>query len=257
MYDNNTELLSMVNMDKRLFIKLLLSLFIPTNISGIFAKVAHASLKETDTTIVTELCQSCIYTDCVDVCPTDAFHQGETMLYINPTECIDCTLCIYECPVGAIYNGEYLINAKGLDYATKWARINKAQAEKFPVISAVKELGRYDSNQCKDLTASYKNETKKSDLKIQDIIQKKEIKNDDCKNIESRVKNITAEQLGVKERIYSESKIVEDLGADEYDQIELVMAIEEDFHIRVKDEDSEKIKTVKDVIAIVNSNCNR
>ncbi|MCQ8119466.1 acyl carrier protein [Methylomonas sp. WSC-7] len=83
------------------------------------------------------------------------------------------------------------------------------------------------------------------------------MKNDDCKNIESRVKNITAEQLGVKERIYSESKIVEDLGADEYDQIELVMAIEEDFHIRVKDEDSEKIKTVKDVIAIVNSNCNR
>ena len=55
------------------------------------------------TYIVTESCIKCKYTDCVDVCPVDCFHEGPNMLVIDPEECIDCTLCVAECPVEAIF----------------------------------------------------------------------------------------------------------------------------------------------------------
>lgn len=55
------------------------------------------------TYVVTESCIKCKYTDCVDVCPVDCFHEGPNMLVIDPDECIDCTLCVAECPVEAIY----------------------------------------------------------------------------------------------------------------------------------------------------------
>jgi ferredoxin len=53
--------------------------------------------------VVTESCIKCKYTDCVDVCPVDCFREGPNMLVIDPDECIDCTLCVAECPVEAIY----------------------------------------------------------------------------------------------------------------------------------------------------------
>ena len=53
--------------------------------------------------VVTENCIRCKYTDCVEVCPVDCFHEGPNFLVIDPEECIDCTLCIDECPVNAIY----------------------------------------------------------------------------------------------------------------------------------------------------------
>lgn len=55
------------------------------------------------TYVVTESCIKCKYTDCVDVCPVDCFHEGPNFLAIDPDECIDCTLCVAECPVEAIY----------------------------------------------------------------------------------------------------------------------------------------------------------
>ncbi len=55
------------------------------------------------TYVVTENCIKCKYTDCVEVCPVDCFHEGPNMLVIDPDECIDCTLCVPECPVNAIY----------------------------------------------------------------------------------------------------------------------------------------------------------
>jgi ferredoxin len=39
----------------------------------------------------------------VDVCPVDCFREGPNFLVIDPDECIDCTLCVAECPVDAIY----------------------------------------------------------------------------------------------------------------------------------------------------------
>ena len=55
------------------------------------------------TYVVTDSCIKCKYTDCVDVCPVDCFHEGPNFLVIDPEECIDCTLCVAECPVEAIY----------------------------------------------------------------------------------------------------------------------------------------------------------
>lgn len=55
------------------------------------------------TYVVSESCIKCKYTDCVEVCPVDCFHAGPNFLVIDPDECIDCTLCVAECPVEAIY----------------------------------------------------------------------------------------------------------------------------------------------------------
>jgi ferredoxin len=79
--------------------------------------------------VVTESCIKCKYTDCVDVCPVDCFHEGPNMLVIDPEECIDCTLCVAECPVEAIFaeddvpteqRGFIAINA---ELAKKWSQI--------------------------------------------------------------------------------------------------------------------------------------
>jgi ferredoxin len=52
--------------------------------------------------VVTESCIQCKYTDCVNVCPMDCFFEGPNFLAINPDECIDCSICVGECPLGAI-----------------------------------------------------------------------------------------------------------------------------------------------------------
>jgi ferredoxin len=82
------------------------------------------------TFVVTDNCQRCRFTDCVEVCPVDCFHAGEDMLYIDPEECIDCGACVPECPVEAIYDEAQLPDA-----LQKWAAINAEQAKKLPVIS--------------------------------------------------------------------------------------------------------------------------
>ncbi|MBX9610877.1 MAG: ferredoxin family protein [Burkholderiales bacterium] len=58
------------------------------------------------TFVVTEACIRCKYTDCVDVCPVDAFREGPNFLVIDPADCIDCAVCVPECPVAAIYAEE-------------------------------------------------------------------------------------------------------------------------------------------------------
>jgi ferredoxin len=55
------------------------------------------------TYVVTEACINCKHTDCVEVCPVDAFHEGPNFLVIDPNVCIDCVACVAECPVEAIY----------------------------------------------------------------------------------------------------------------------------------------------------------
>ncbi len=55
------------------------------------------------TYVVTEACINCKHTDCVAVCPTDAFHEGPNFLVIEPDACVDCAACVSECPVNAIY----------------------------------------------------------------------------------------------------------------------------------------------------------
>lgn len=67
--------------------------------------------------------------------------------------------------------------------------------------------------------------------------------------IEAKVKEIIVEQLGVNaDQVTREAKMIEDLGADSLDAVELVMAIEEEFEIEVPDEDAEKLENVGNII---------
>jgi acyl carrier protein len=71
-------------------------------------------------------------------------------------------------------------------------------------------------------------------------------------NIEQKVKNIIADQLGVgEEEIKPTSSFIEDLGADSLDIVELVMAMEEEFEVEIPDEEAENIKTVQDAVSYV------
>ena len=85
------------------------------------------------THVVTEACIRCKYTDCVDVCPVDAFREGRNMLVIDPDDCIDCRLCIPECPVDAIYAGEEVPAEQQPFFA-----INAQLARSWPVITRAK-----------------------------------------------------------------------------------------------------------------------
>ena len=69
-----------------------------------------------------------------------------------------------------------------------------------------------------------------------------------------KVKKIIVEQLGVEEsEVTLEASITDDLGADSLDQVELVMAFETEFSIDIPDEEAEKIKTVGDAVAKIDS----
>ena len=86
------------------------------------------------TFVVTEQCIKCKYTDCVDVCPVDCFHEGPNFIVIDPEVCIDCALCVPECPVDAIYEeGDLPANI------TDYIALNAELAKTWPVIDETKE----------------------------------------------------------------------------------------------------------------------
>ncbi len=57
------------------------------------------------TYVIVETCIGVKDSACIDVCPMDCIHGSESdeMLYIDPTECIDCDACVPVCPVDAIF----------------------------------------------------------------------------------------------------------------------------------------------------------
>jgi acyl carrier protein len=67
--------------------------------------------------------------------------------------------------------------------------------------------------------------------------------------VEAKVKEIVCEQLGVAPN----ASFIEDLGADSLDIVELVMALEEEYDLEISDEEAEKIRTVGDVVAFIES----
>jgi acyl carrier protein len=72
----------------------------------------------------------------------------------------------------------------------------------------------------------------------------------DTANLEARVKDIIAEELGVeREKLTNEASFMEDLGADSLDTVELVMAFEKEFDLDIPDEEAEKLRTVGDALA--------
>ena len=69
-----------------------------------------------------------------------------------------------------------------------------------------------------------------------------------------KIKSIVADQLGVDEdQVTEDASFIDDLGADSLDTVELIMAFEEEFDVEIPDEDSQKIKTVKEVIEYIES----
>jgi len=73
-------------------------------------------------------------------------------------------------------------------------------------------------------------------------------------SVEEKVKKIICEQLDVPEEdVTPEASFVDDLGADSLDQVELIMAMEEEFDLSIPDEDAEKIATVQDAIDYINN----
>lgn len=70
-----------------------------------------------------------------------------------------------------------------------------------------------------------------------------------------KIKAILAEQLDVDEDIITkESLLVEDLGADSLDAIDIVMSVEDEFGVEVPDEIVEKMETVNDIVSFVENN---
>lgn len=85
------------------------------------------------TFVVTENCIKCKFTDCVDVCPVDCFHEGPNFLVIDPDECIDCSLCEPECPANAIFSEDDLPEEQA-----EFIALNAELAKLWPVIDHVK-----------------------------------------------------------------------------------------------------------------------
>lgn len=68
----------------------------------------------------------------------------------------------------------------------------------------------------------------------------------------AKVKNVISEKLNVGEdQVTTDAKFVEDLGADSLDQVELIMALEDEFEIKVPEEEAEKLTTVGEAVAYI------
>lgn len=86
------------------------------------------------TFVVTEPCFNCKHTECVEVCPCESFHEGETMVFINPESCIDCGACQVECPTDAIFP-EHEVPDRWHDYIL----LNAEMVPSSPVITDRKQ----------------------------------------------------------------------------------------------------------------------
>ncbi len=86
------------------------------------------------TFVVIDSCIKCKYTDCVEVCPVDCFHEGPNMLVIDPEECIDCTLCEPECPINAILSEDELEADQH-----HFIELNAELAQQWPVLTEKKD----------------------------------------------------------------------------------------------------------------------
>ncbi len=73
-----------------------------------------------------------------------------------------------------------------------------------------------------------------------------------CEMVFEKVRDLVAEQLGIsKESITKESNIIEDLGADSLDVIEMLMTLEDEYGITIPDEKINQVKTISQIVALI------
>jgi ferredoxin len=97
--------------------------------------------------VINDSCIKCKYMDCVEVCPVDAFYEGETMLAINPDECIDCGVCEPECPTDAIIPDSE-------PSANHWLEINRRYSAVWPSVTRKHEPPA-DADQWKGMPSKF------------------------------------------------------------------------------------------------------
>ncbi len=108
---------------------------LPLTLFGVYDYAPNSCMwSKTMTYVVTENCIKCKYTDCVEVCPVDCFHEGPNFLVIDPDECIDCTLCVPECPINAIFAEDDLPEDQ-----RQFLTLNAELAKAWPVITEKKD----------------------------------------------------------------------------------------------------------------------
>ena len=100
------------------------------------------------TFVVTDNCIKCKYMDCVEVCPVDCFYEGENMLVINPSECIDCGVCEPECPAEAILPD----TESGLE---QWLELNTTFSPQWPNVPRKPDQTPPDADPLKGVDGKY------------------------------------------------------------------------------------------------------
>ena len=71
-------------------------------------------------------------------------------------------------------------------------------------------------------------------------------------SVYERVQSIVAERLGVEEeKVTPDAEFIGDLNADSLDLVEVIMAMEQEFDLEIKDEDAENIRTVQDAVQYI------
>lgn len=73
--------------------------------------------------------------------------------------------------------------------------------------------------------------------------------------VSDKVVEMLASQLNIsKEKVEMKSKLIEDLGADSLDMVEMLMLVEEEFGMTIPDEDAMNFKTVEDIVNYISKN---
>lgn len=72
--------------------------------------------------------------------------------------------------------------------------------------------------------------------------------------VDAKVRAIIAEQLGIsEEEVQAGSRLIEDLGADSLDKVELIMALEAEFELEIADEEADGIQTIQDIVSYISA----
>ncbi|XZE19764.1 4Fe-4S dicluster domain-containing protein [Pirellulaceae bacterium SH449] len=89
--------------------------------------------------VVTEACLDCKHAECVAVCPSNSFREGERMMFIDPEQCIDCEACVAACPVDAIFHEDDLL-AEWLPYRDLNATMARQSPAALPTLTNPKNF---------------------------------------------------------------------------------------------------------------------